>query len=175
MLTHIDILFGLWFAFLGLFLENASSSSYRQANTLHSLQEITASAALTAQYPRCPAPTITVQELVRNYVLPTGYDFFPVAQSGELLGIAHLASIKAVPEQYWDITPLAQIVTDAPVDTMVEPEESGLVALERMEERDMNQILVVGEGVILGIVTRDSLQRAARNHSLGVKHGEDAA
>ena len=152
---------GLWISFIGLFLENAASTSYRQAKTYHALQEIVASDAMIPDYPRCPPPTLSVRELVQTYVPPTGYSYFPVTQEGELSGVVTFSRIKALPQQCWGVVPLAQVMSEADPTTIIHPEESGLDAMERMEEHDIDQLLVVRDRTVVGTVTRDSLLRAA--------------
>ena len=62
----LDWFSGLWLAFIGWFLENAASASYRQFRWREGLQRFTVSQAMIADCPVISANT-TVNQLVQDY------------------------------------------------------------------------------------------------------------
>jgi len=93
---------GLWLAFIGWFLENAASASYRQTQWRGALQGFTAAQVMTSDCPITPSD-ITVNQLVQEYsfTFASGNCYFLVADEGGLKGVLTLHSIKAVSQQNW--------------------------------------------------------------------------
>jgi len=155
---------GMWLAFIGWFLENAASASYRQAQWREALRGFTVSQVMTSDYLVVP-PAITVGMLVREYVFTGGHRFFLVADGDELKGMLTLHNIKAVPQHDWDMTRVAQIMS--PLDRLktAPPDQDALSVLEEMDESDINQMPVVSEGKVIGLIARDRLIRFLRTRS----------
>jgi hypothetical protein len=159
---------GMWLAFIGWFLDNAASASYRQAQWREALHGFTAADVMTPDYPVAPSD-ITISELVQRYVFPSGRRFFIVADEGRLQGMLTLHNIKAVPQQDWGVTPVREIMT--PVDKLkvAYPNQDAVSVMAQMDESDINQMPVVSEGRVVGLVARDNLLRFLRIRSeLGI-------
>lgn len=155
---------GLWLAFIGWFLDNAASASYRQAMLRESLQGYTARDVMTQDAPVVNRG-LTLRQLVRDYVLPTGRRFYLVVDGDRLEGIMTLHNIKTVPESRWDTTPVGEAMTPREKLQIAPPEEEAMSLLERMDEGDINQVPVVSEGRVVGMVARDNLLRFIRTRS----------
>ena len=161
--TH-DWFGGLWLAFIGWFLDNAASTSYRQELLHESLQRISAMEVMTADCPVVPHD-LTLRQLIDGYVLPSGHSFFMVVDQGKLEGAITLHDIKAVPQQRWDITTVRESMTPAGKLKAVHPGQDALSILEQMDEGGINQIPVVMEGRVVGVIARDNLIRFLRARS----------
>ena len=156
---------GLWLVFIGWFLQNAASVSYRQVQWRETLRGFTASQAMTSDCPVVP-PGATVNQLVQEYAFATGHGCFLVAEEGRLWGIVTLHNIKTVSQLDWNVTQVKEIMT--PVDKLkvAYPDQDGLSILEQMDESTLNQMPVVSEGRVIGLIARDNLIRLLRIRSL---------
>jgi Zn-dependent protease/CBS domain-containing protein len=155
---------GLWLVFIGWFLQNAASASYRQVQWQEALRGVIASQVMTPHYMTVP-PNITLTQLVQGYVLPTGQRFFLVADEGGFKGILTLRNIKAVPQSNWDTTPVEKIMVPADQLRVARPEQDALSIIEQMNQNDINQMPVVSNGKVVGLITRDNLVRALRTRT----------
>jgi Zn-dependent protease/CBS domain-containing protein len=155
---------GLWLVFIGWFLQNAASSSYRQAQWQEALRGVIASQVMTPYFIIVP-PNTTLTQLVRGYVLPTGQRFFLVANESGFKGILTLRNIKSVPQSNWDMTPVEKIMVPADRLKVARPEQDALSIIDQMNENDINQMPVLHQGKIVGIITRDNLIRALRTRT----------
>ncbi len=165
----LNLFSGLWLAFIGWFLQNAAQASYRQTEWRETLRQFTAAQVMTTSYPTVP-PDITLSRLVEEHIFPTGYRLFMVAGEGGFEGILTLDNIKAVSRQDWGVTRVKDIMTPRDQLGVAQASENALSILERMNESGNNQILVVSEGRVIGLVTRESLTGFLRIHSeLGTK------
>ncbi len=159
---------GLWLAFIGWFLGNAASASYRQAQWRGALQGFTASQVMTSDYPVVPL-SITVSQLVQGYIFTSGRSCFLVADEGGVRGILTLPSIKSVSQPNWGVTQVKEIMTPVDKLKMAHPNQDALSILEQMDESNINQMPVVSEGRVIGLITRDNLIRLLRTRSeLGI-------
>jgi len=159
---------GLWIVFIGWFLDSAASASYRQAQWRGALQGFTAVDVMTSDYPVVP-PDISVSQLVQNHIFPSGHRFFVVADEDRLQGMLTLHNIKAVPQQDWDVTLVKGIMTPVNRLKTAYPSQDAMSIMEQMVESDINQMPVVSEGRVIGLVARDNLIRFLRTRSdLGV-------
>ena len=155
---------GLWLAFIGWFLENAASASYRQVQWREALHGFTAADVMTSDCPVAPSD-ITVSQLVQRYVIPSGRRFFMVADEDRLQGILTLHNIKSVPQKDWDVTSVREIMTTVDKLKVAYPGQDALSIMEQMDESDINQMPVVSEGRVVGLVAHDNLLRFLRIRS----------
>lgn len=159
---------GLWLAFIGWFLENAALASYRQAQWREAFQGFTAAQVMTSNFPVVPS-NITISELVQGYVFPAGHQFFMVTDEGRLEGILTLRDIKLVSRLNWNITQVGEIMTPVSKLKVASPSQNVLSILEQMDESDINEMPVVSEGRVIGLVARGDLVRLFQTRSrLGI-------
>lgn len=147
---------GMWIAFIGWFLKNAASNSYRQAQWRQTLKRFTAAQVMTVNCPVVPAD-VTLNQVVQEYIIPSGCRLFMVADRGRLEGILPLQNIKPVSQQNWGVTQVKEIML--PIDKLkvAYPEQDALSILEQMDESDTNQMLVASGGRVIGVIARDDL------------------
>jgi len=155
---------GLWLAFIGGFLENAASASYRQVKWRETLHSFPVSQAMTPGCPVVPS-NVTIEQLVQNYIFLGGHHFFLVADESELKGFLTLRNIRDVSRQNWGITQVKEIIT--PIDRLkvAYPDQDAQSILEQMDEVNISQMPVVSEGRVIGLITRDNLLRYLRIRS----------
>ncbi|MBA7705609.1 hypothetical protein ES703_114441 [subsurface metagenome] len=85
------------------------------------------------------------------------------------MGILTLDNIKSVSQPRWEATQVKEIMTPADKLKVAHPDQDALSLLEQMEADDINQMLVVSGGRVIGLITRDNLIRFLRVRSeLGV-------
>ena len=159
-----DWLSGLWLMLIGWFLQGTASMSYRQAQWREALHGLTASQMMTSEYVVVP-PGITVSQLVREHVLPRGYHLFLIAEGDRLRGILTMHNIKSVPQSKWDMTQVEQIMVPPERLKVASPDQDALSIAEKMDENEINQMPVVSEGRVMGLVTRDNLLRFLRTRT----------
>ena len=147
---------GLWIAFIGWFLENAATVSYRQVALRDLLEGHTASEVMMTDCPRV-SPDVSVDELVHEYILHTSRRCFPVVDGGRVQGIVTLHHVKEVPRNRWATTTVGEAMT--PFDRLkkARPDDGLFDVLQQMTEEDVNQLPVVDDGQFLGMVARDSV------------------
>jgi Zn-dependent protease/CBS domain-containing protein len=154
--VYRDLIGGIWAAFIGWFLENAASSSYRQLALREMLQGAKVSEVMTTDCPRLPKG-LTIKELLNGYILRTTYRCFPVVDNGHVLGIISLHSVEEIPHEQWETMRVEEAMT--PLDQLrtVHPDDDLYTAMREMTEEGVNQLPVMEDNQLLGMVARDNL------------------
>ena len=152
---------GLWFIFLGFFLNSATRTTYRQTTLRESLKGVTAQDVMTTEFPRVPRH-LTIRELAQGPLLTTSSQCFLVTDGEGVAGLLTLQQVKAVPRDHWDITTSGQAMTPVENLKMVKPTDEALTILEGMDEGNLDVVTVVREGRIVGMILRDNMLRFAQ-------------
>lgn len=152
---------GLWWGLIGLFLANAARSSQAQLEMRAALQGEPVRARMSVN-PVTVGPEMPLEELAR-LALATGHRFFPVVEGDRLLGQVEIKTLAGIERARWAglrvrdvMTPLADLPAVSPDDTLAE-------ALRLMSETGRSRLLVVerADGVprLAGVlVLRDILR-----------------
>lgn len=160
---------GLWIAFIGWFLNNAAEASNQQAVLRDSLAGVTVRDVMT---PQCPMVSgdLQLDRLVNEHILGSGQRcFFVSGDFGDLKGMITIHNVRNVPRHDWDKVTAGQVMT--PVDSLewARPDEEVYTLLQRMDESDVNQMPVMDNGHLVGMVTRENLLHYIRTRSeLGI-------
>ena len=154
---------GQWFvaillAFMGWVLQSAAAQSRRQAALSKALQNIMARAVMARE---CPviSQQFSLGQLVQDCILVTGQRYFVVADGVKLQGIVTMRNIKRIPKERWNSTLIGEIMTPASELKSAQAEQTAASLLEQMDELGINQMPVLEQDKVIGIVTRDSLIR----------------
>jgi predicted transcriptional regulator len=144
---------GLWIAFIGWFLMQAAGASYSSVALAAGLKDVHVSDVMDRNCVVVDG-NLNVQRFVEDYLLRSGRRCFVVEQQGEIAGLVTPHEIKAVERQRWPYTTLYDIMR--PLDQLhtVEPNTPLMEALETMGRDDVNQLPVVSNHHLEGIVTR---------------------
>ncbi|MBI2886842.1 MAG: site-2 protease family protein [Chloroflexi bacterium] len=150
-----NILGGLWIAFIGWFLNSAAESS-RQEVTAGELFRRLRVGDLMDPSPETVPPELSVDALVRDYILRRGWRALPVCQDRRLLGIVSLTDVREVEEPRWPATRIEEVMTRAPLYT-VAPGTELMEALDLLADHRIHQVLVVEDGHLVGLLTRSHI------------------
>jgi Zn-dependent protease len=145
---------GVWLAFIGWFLASTAFASYRQVRWRERLAAFTAAKVMTSNY-RVVPPDITLEQLIREQLIINEHLLFLVTDNGRLKGTATLASVQAIPQQRWGTTQVKDIMF--PVLQIAHPDQDALSIMEQMDANELNQVPVISEGRVVGVIARDNL------------------
>jgi Zn-dependent protease len=153
-----NLLNGLWLAFVGWFLQSAAAASAAESDLRERLRQVTVSRAMTREYRRVPRD-VTLERLVQDEVLGAGRRCFVIEDDGRLQGLLTLHDVKGVPRERWRDVRAEHAMTPAEKVKTVGPEDSVLVALERMDATDVAQLPVVEDETVVGLIGREHILR----------------
>ena len=146
---------GLWLAFIGWFLLNAAQESYAQVAVQSVLAGVTAGDIMSKDVPTV-GRDISLSDYVHE-VLRTGRRCHIVTGAGTPVGLITLHAARAIPRDEWGTNSVQAAML--PIDKIhwAAPSDPVLKILERMQREDVNQMPVLDQGNIVGIIGRDSI------------------
>ena len=149
---------GLWLAFIGWFLLQASRESYFQVSLRHSLEGVHVGDLMSRDFAAVDGGQ-SVQDFVDHDLLRTGRRYAFVSGNGGASGIVTVHEIKQVDRSQWPLVALRQIMLPLDRAHTVTPSDSLSRALELMAGDDVNQLPVVSNGHLDGVLSRAEIVR----------------
>jgi len=147
---------GLWIAFIGWFLMDAAKTSYAEVEAVAGLRGIQVSEVMSRD---CATVSrgMSLQEFVNTYLLRTGARCFAVEDQGRLVGIITPRDVGRIPRDRWDTTTVREAMRPLQELHIVTPDSPVLDALRLVARYDVNQLPVVANGALQGMVSRSQL------------------
>lgn len=147
---------GLWIALIGFFLDNASRTAYARLSVRDLLRGHAVEQVMTRECHTLP-PQLSLDMLVEHYLMGTARRCFVVARGERPLGMLTIHNIRQVPRVDWPFTHVEDVFT--PLDQLrtVGPLTPLWDALEEMTSEGVNQLPVLEDGKLKGMVTREDV------------------
>lgn len=147
---------GIWLALIGWFLESAAVGSYQQLLMQDMLKGHVASEVMSRDCVVIP-PDTTIDRLVHENILTSGRRCFPVVSGSQIMGMMTLHDVKAVPKEQWGTQTVREAMTPFEKLKSVGPDEELSAILQILAEDNINQVPVVQDNKIVGMVSRENL------------------
>lgn len=149
---------GIWLGFIGWFLLNAARTANAQVMLESMFKGVTVDQVMNRNPVTVPA-NISLQRLVDEDFLPQGLRCALVVQGEQFAGLITLNDIRRVPRDQWAQTPVGMAMI--PVNRLhsVSPTQNLNDVLSLMANQDVNQLPVVQDGRVVGILSRDAIIR----------------
>lgn len=144
---------GLWLAFIGWFLLSASRESYAQMVISEGLRGLRVADVMSRDFPVVDAHS-NLQTFAEENLTRTGRRFWIVTLNEQPEGIITPAEISGVPRNRWPYTTVADVMRPLDATRTVNPETPVTEALEVMARQDLNQLPVVNEKGLAGLISR---------------------
>ncbi|MFC1918180.1 site-2 protease family protein [Chloroflexota bacterium] len=165
-----NVLGGIWIAFIGWFLNSAADASRRDLTLREHLSGIPVSRVL-APDKGCVSPELSVEDVVRDVFFRQQRRAVPVCRDNKLEGILTLTDVRELPQEKWAQAIVAEIMTKNPLFS-VAPEDDLSTALHLIAQHDINQVLVLRQGQLEGIISRADIIRYLQvSKELGLRAG----
>jgi len=155
---------GLWLAFIGWYLNNASSQSYQRVVVQDILEGVPVKQMMRRDPPTV-SPSTSVQSLVHEHIMGTDEHAFPVVDDGDLVGIVTLEDVRALGEDAWSSTAVREIMTPYDQCTVLKPDEDAAEAITKLANCEVRQLPVLDNGSLSGVLRRQDVIQWMRLHS----------
>ena len=155
---------GLWLAFIGWFLLDASRASYVQVEMMAGLRDRRVADVMDHDYATVEG-RLSLQDFVDEYLLRSGRRCFVVLHNGQVAGLVTPHEVKSVDRQSWSQTTVQSVMRPLRQLRAVAPDTPALQALELMSREDVNQLPVISGGRLAGIFSRGHVLRFLRTHA----------
>jgi Zn-dependent protease/predicted transcriptional regulator len=155
---------GLWLAFIGWFLLDASRSSYAQVEIIEGIRDRRVSDIMDHDFSAVEAH-LSLQDFVHRYLLASGRRCFVVVQNNNLAGLITTKEVSGVERDRWPQTSVQSVMRPLSQLRTVMPDTPAIRALEIMSREDINQLPVVSDGQLVGLFSRSSVMGFLRNRA----------
>lgn len=149
---------GLWLALIGWFLHNAAIMSYRQLLVQSALEDVPVSRLMLTDIRSVPVDT-RLQAFVDDYILGHEQRAWPVTDDGRFRGIVGLSDARRQPRDRWGDLTVGDIMMPAGEAVTVAPADESAHALRLISQRDVNQLPVIENGELKGLLRREDVLR----------------
>jgi len=161
-----NIMGGVWLVFIGWFLNSAAEASKREVE-LRAIWLNVKVASVMNDRPETIEANSNVEALVNDIYVKKGIRSAAVVEDGKLLGIITLADIKKMAPGAWRNTTVSSVMTRQPLKTIT-PGDDMKTAVHLMAENGVNQLPVVVEERLVGMLNRADIIRYVQvHHELG--------
>jgi Zn-dependent protease len=147
---------GLWLAVIGWFLADAAAASRASVEVAATLGHVRVADLMSQACPPVDG-NVNLRTFAEDYLLRSGRRCFVVVQNGSESGLVTIKELKRIPRERWPFTTVADVVHPIEKLRTVSPDTSVVDALETMAREDLNQLSVVSNGRIVGVITREDI------------------
>ena len=159
---------GLWFVLIGFFLRHAARGSYQQLVIRHALEGVRAEDLMVRDVP-CVPPDMRLSAVLDEVIMPHGVTDVPVVDRGLLIGVLMLKSFERRNRDELERLTASEVMTEDVLNETLAPDTEAIQVLSLLTSSD-RRILVVSDGVLLGVLSRDEVMRRLRLHlDMGAK------
>jgi Zn-dependent protease len=150
------LLQGMWMLLIGSFLDSAARSSYQRVLLGHALDSVPVGRVMRRQVDWV-GPHMAVDAFIRQHLFVSDQRAFPVFARHDLVGLVSFQDVRRIPQALWPSTTISEIMTPRDRLVTLPPSASAVNALELLARHDINQIPVIEEGHVVGLVQRGDL------------------
>jgi CBS domain-containing protein len=152
--------------FIGWFLHSAAVASYGELVVRETLEAVPVARIMQTQLTRVD-PDLTVQRLAEEYMMASGQRVLPVEREGRFLGLVSLSDLQKSEPRAWGRMSAAEIMTPVERLACVTPGADAAGALAELARRNVNQLPVLDDGRLVGLLRREDLIKWLALHKVG--------
>jgi Zn-dependent protease/predicted transcriptional regulator len=149
---------GMWIFLIGMFIQNAAKMSYQQLITRKALEGEPLKRFMNTEPVTVPS-SITVEQLVEEYVYRYHFKLFPVVNNHKLLGCVTTKQIKETPREEWASKSAGDLTIRCSEENTITPDVDSVEALSAMRHSNASRLMVVEGDKLVGIIAlKDMLE-----------------
>lgn len=149
---------GMWLGLIGLFIQNAAKMSYQQLITRRALEGEPLKRFMKTDPVTVP-DSLTVEQLVEDYIYRYHFKLFPVVNSKKLIGCVTLNKVKEIPREDWNKKTVGEVAAQCSAENTIEPDADAVQALSAMRRNNASRLMVIENDQLVGIIAlKDMLE-----------------
>jgi Zn-dependent protease/predicted transcriptional regulator len=153
-----NLVAGIWWFLIGMFLRGASRMSYQQVEIRKALEGEPIRRFMQTEAIVVP-PSISVEDLVHDYIYKYHHEMFPVQRDSQLLGCVTIKQVKGIPREEWRQHSVQELMTPRSSENTISPEADAVHVLSLMTRSGNSRLMVMDRDRLVGVVTLKDLLR----------------
>lgn len=148
---------GMWWFLIGMFIHGAAKASYQQLVTRRALEGEPVKRFMNTE-PVTVQPSMSLQTLVENYVYRYHFKIFPVVDdSNHLFGCITTKKVKETPREQWPETKVRDAAMPCSEKNTIHPKTDAVKALSLMRQHGSSRLMVAEDDRLVGIIALKDL------------------
>lgn len=143
---------GVWWFLIGMFLHRASRMSYQQLLIRKAIEGEKIEHFMKTD-PVTVSPSITLEDLVEDYIYKHHYKMFPVVEGDKLVGCVKVDQVKQIPKDRRKDQTVGDIADKCSSENTISPETDAVKVLSNMKRSGNSRLMVVENSHLVGIVS----------------------
>lgn len=149
---------GIWFIFIGMFLRGMAEGGYEAVIIRQSLAGVSVQEVMIRDVISVP-PSLSLDQLISQYLLQYGYRGFPVVQADKVLGLISVRQLGDIADDRRRTTTVVDVMRPIDEQMIIAPGAPLSDALKRMNQGAISHLLVMQNNVLQGLITKSGLLR----------------
>jgi CBS domain-containing protein len=149
---------GLWTVFIGWFLNAAAVSSYQQLVLRRTFEGVPVGRLMRSAGPAVSA-NASIDRVVDRFLQSPGERCLLVTHDERLVGLVCMADLAKVAREDWKAHSAGEIMTPLSSLAVATPSEDVAEALSKLAAEDVDQLPVVEQGEVRGVLRRADVLR----------------
>lgn len=158
---------GVWLVLIGWFLASAARMSAARVTEMGALRGVPVRNLLLSHVDTL-SPNEPLEAAVKDTVLRSDQNSFPVLAGGELVGVVGIREIQAAREQRPDVR-VKDVMLPAERVKAIPADSDAADALNELADRNVNEVAVVDKGSFIGLLRREDIVRWLAFHPVGAR------
>lgn len=150
---------GMWMILIGMFLQSAAKMSYQQLIIRQMLKGEPVRHFMQPD-PVMVSPSVTIEQLVKDYIYRHHLKMVPVSDSGELKGCILAEDIRNVPREQWPKRTAGELAGPCRDGSTVDPHMNASELLSRMSRTGSTRFIVVEGDQVVGAVSMKDIMKS---------------
>ena len=147
-----NIVGGLWWILIGLFLRGASRTSYDQLLIQKAFKGESVRRFMKTDPVTVPR-WLSLKEFVEEYIYKYHFKMFPVQENGRLIGCITTRNVKEIPREEWERRTVGEIARICTRENSISPDADALEALSIMSKGGHSRLIVVEKDRLIGVIS----------------------
>lgn len=143
---------GMWSFLIGMFLQRAANMSYQQLVIRKALEGEPVRRFMNPDPVTVP-PSISVEQLVEDYIYKFHFKMFPIVDSGRLVGCVTTKQVKEIPREEWRQKNVREIAISCSPQSTIDPKTDAIKALSIMNRTGASRLMVTEGDRLVGVVS----------------------
>jgi Zn-dependent protease/CBS domain-containing protein len=143
---------GIWMFLIGMFIRGASQTAYRQMLLRRSLEGEKVQRFMKSD-PVTVSPSLSVEDLVEDYIYKHHYKMYPVVDDGKLIGCVTINQVKEIPKQERTQHTVRELAQACSEKNTISPDEDAMKALSIMRKNRVSRLMVAKDNRLEGMIS----------------------
>ncbi len=149
---------GLVLAFIGWFVLNSAQATVQNLSAQQNYAGITVEQVMTPALPSVEA-NMPLAAVVGDLFLAHNVRAAAVTQGGQFAGFLSVTDVMRVPQEQWGTTLVGMVMVPRHSVVTTAPNEPIVQALQKLGQRDLNQLPVLAGEQVVGLLSRSDFMR----------------